>query len=92
MPKDISNGHPTGPVVRMGPNELSFSTVVAQKQIYNSSKNNRNTYFTKQGTVQEQAGNLLLVGKIIITIHDKELHKKLKKGIQPAFTPNALKD
>ncbi|KAJ6282208.1 cytochrome P450 [Bipolaris maydis] len=81
-----------GPVVRIGPNELSFSTVNAQKKIYNSSNNNINTYFTKQWTVQEQAENLLLVGTNIITTHDKELHRKLKRGIQPAFTPNALKD
>ncbi|KAF5844295.1 hypothetical protein GGP41_002780 [Bipolaris sorokiniana] len=50
------------------------------------------TYFTKQWTVQEQAENLLLVGTNIITTHDKKLHRKLKRGIQPAFNSNSLKD
>lgn len=42
--------------------------------------------------MQEQAENLLLVGTNIITTHDKKLHRKLKRGIQPAFNSNSLKD
>lgn len=79
----------TGPIVRIAPNELSFSTVDSLEIIYRGA-NPRNGLFTKRGTLQDIITNFILPGPNIITMHDRVAHRALKKRIEPAFTLKAL--
>ncbi|KAF9869991.1 benzoate 4-monooxygenase cytochrome P450 [Colletotrichum karsti] len=76
-----------GPVVRVGPNEVSFASLEAETAIYAKQEDGR---FSKDGTFLTLFSDLVLNAPTLITIPDPALHKKLHKVIQQAFTPQAL--
>ncbi|UQC90649.1 benzoate 4-monooxygenase cytochrome P450 [Colletotrichum lupini] len=76
-----------GPVVRVGPNEVSFASLEAETAIYAKQEDGR---FSKDGTFLTLFSDLVLNAPTLITIPDPTLHRKLHKVIQQAFTPQAL--
>ncbi|KAK1523968.1 benzoate 4-monooxygenase cytochrome P450 [Colletotrichum costaricense] len=76
-----------GPVVRVGPNEVSFASLEAETAIYAKQEDGR---FSKDGTFLTLFSDLVLNAPTLITIPDPALHRKLHKVIQQAFTPQAL--
>ncbi|KAK7721994.1 hypothetical protein SLS63_009274 [Diaporthe eres] len=78
-----------GPIVRIAPSEISFSTLEGLETIYHGATPKNGT-FSKQGTLQDIITNFILPGPNIITMHDRTTHRKLKGRIEPAFTPKAL--
>ncbi|KAF9873137.1 cytochrome P450 3A19 [Colletotrichum karsti] len=86
---DIEQVHAKyGPVVRIGPNELSFATEDALKTIHNPGPNGG--HFTKQGTIESLLAKLIWAAPNLLTTTDKTAHKRLRTALQPAFTAKAL--
>ncbi|KAF8250241.1 putative cytochrome P450, partial [Wilcoxina mikolae CBS 423.85] len=79
-----------GPVVRIGPNEVSFATIEAQTTIYGTRPGQAEDHFSKDGTFLTLFSDLVLNAPTLITIADPGLHKHLRKILQQAFTPQAL--
>ncbi|KAK2028334.1 cytochrome P450 3A19 [Colletotrichum zoysiae] len=77
-----------GPVVRIGPNELSFATEEALKNIHNPGPDSG--YFTKQGTIEALLGILIWAAPNLLTTTERTAHKRLRAALQPAFTAKAL--
>ena len=82
----------TGPVVRVGPNQLSFTSVEAQKIIYNAkpTDNGVNEPFDRSGSLQDAILLLLLKARHIGSPLSRAEHKKLRRRLLPGFTSNAL--
>ncbi|KAK2055849.1 putative cytochrome P450 [Colletotrichum caudatum] len=76
-----------GPVVRIGPNEVSFASLEAETAIYAKQEDGQ---FSKDGTFLTLFSDLVLNAPTLITIGDPGIHKRLHKVIQQAFTPQAL--
>ncbi|TID07058.1 Isotrichodermin C-15 hydroxylase [Colletotrichum higginsianum] len=86
---DIERVHAKyGPVVRIGPNELSFATEEALKTIHNPGPDSG--HFTKQGTIESLLAKLIWAAPNLLTTTDKTAHKRLRTALQPAFTAKAL--
>ncbi|XRM40956.1 hypothetical protein ABZX51_004260 [Aspergillus tubingensis] len=81
-----------GPVVRVGPNQLSFTSVEAQKIIYNAkpTDNGVNEPFDRSGSLQDAILLLLLKARHIGSPLSRAEHKKLRRRLLPGFTSNAL--
>ena len=81
-----------GPVVRVGPNQLSFATIEAQNTIYTFQPPNKGKgeYFSKEGTLQELFVGMAFSAPNLGTIRDRAQHKRLRKRVQPAFSSNAI--
>uniref|UniRef100_L7IPR2 Cytochrome P450 3A19 n=1 Tax=Pyricularia oryzae (strain P131) TaxID=1143193 RepID=L7IPR2_PYRO1 len=76
------------PVVRVGPNELSFATEDALKAIHNPPPGQ--PMFTKKGTIESLLASLIWSAPNLLSTHDKATHKRLRNALQPAFTAKAL--
>ncbi|KXH60674.1 cytochrome P450 3A19 [Colletotrichum nymphaeae SA-01] len=86
---DIEKVHAEyGPVVRIGPNELSFATEDALKTIHNPGPDGG--HFTKQGTIESLLAKLIWAAPNLLTTTDRTAHKRLRTALQPAFTAKAL--
>ncbi|KAL0769100.1 hypothetical protein CaCOL14_008408 [Colletotrichum acutatum] len=86
---DIERVHAEyGPVVRIGPNELSFATEDALKTIHNPGPDSG--HFTKQGTIESLLAKLIWAAPNLLTTTDRTAHKRLRTALQPAFTAKAL--
>ncbi|KAI6359389.1 hypothetical protein MCOR25_007083 [Pyricularia grisea] len=77
-----------GPVVRVGPNELSFATEEALKAIHNPPPSH--PIFTKNGTIESLLARLVWSAPNLLSTHDKATHKRLRNALQPAFTAKSL--
>ncbi|KAK1977923.1 cytochrome P450 3A19 [Colletotrichum cereale] len=77
-----------GPVVRIGPNELSFATQEAIMAIHNPGPDSG--HFTKQGTIESLLAKLIWAAPNLLTTTDRAAHKRLRSALQPAFTAKAL--
>ncbi|RAH61444.1 benzoate 4-monooxygenase cytochrome P450 [Aspergillus piperis CBS 112811] len=82
----------TGPIVRVGPNQLSFTSVEAQKIIYNAkpTDNGADEPFNRSGTLQDVILLLLLKARHIGSLSSRAEHKKIRRRLLPGFTSNAL--
>lgn len=73
-------------MVRVSPNELSFSSEQALKDIHMT----KAADFTKKGTSEELIFKLIFAAPNLLTTHDPVEHKALRDALQPAFTTKAL--
>ncbi|EAW16200.1 cytochrome P450 [Aspergillus fischeri NRRL 181] len=82
----------TGPIVRVGPNQLSFATVEAQKMIYNAKPTHTGSdeLFGRDGTLQDVLLSMILGAANIGSLSNRAEHKKMRKRLQPGFTSKAL--
>lgn len=82
----------TGPIVRVGPNQLSFATVEAQKMIYNAKPTHTGSdeLFGREGTLQDVLLSMILGAANIGSLSNRAEHKKMRKRLQPGFTSKAL--
>ncbi|KAF4219234.1 hypothetical protein CNMCM6805_006955 [Aspergillus fumigatiaffinis] len=82
----------TGPVIRVGPNQLSFATVEAQKMIYNAKPTHTGSdeLFGRDGTLQDVLLSMILGAANIGSLSNRAEHKKMRKRLQPGFTSKAL--
>ncbi|PVI03628.1 benzoate 4-monooxygenase cytochrome P450 [Periconia macrospinosa] len=87
QPKHILSMHRKyGPVVRIAPNELSFNTAQAWKDIYNYSSGNPpfvKSKFYEGGTFADQCGS-------IVSERDPEEHGRMRKLLSHAFSQRSL--
>ncbi|GAQ03172.1 isotrichodermin C-15 hydroxylase [Aspergillus lentulus] len=92
QPADMPAGHNTGPVVRVGPNQLSFASVEAQKMIYNAKPTHTGSdeLFGRDGTLQDVLLSMILGAANIGSLSNRAEHKKMRKRLQPGFTSRAL--
>lgn len=82
-----------GPVVRVGPNELSFATQTSHSTIYNSPPGPNGENFSKDGTfIESLTNNVMFNTTTIITVTDLHKHKRLRKQLGAAFTTKAMLD
>lgn len=81
-----------GPIVRVGPNQLSFATVEAQKMIYNAKPTHTGSdeLFGREGTLQDVLLSMILGAANIGSLSNRAEHKKMRKRLQPGFTSKAL--
>ena len=81
-----------GPVVRVGPNQLSFATIEAQKMIYNAKPTNNGSdeHFGRDGTLQDVLLSMILGAPNIGSLSNRAEHKKMRKRLLPGFTSNAI--
>ncbi|KAK7403409.1 hypothetical protein QQX98_010822 [Neonectria punicea] len=79
-----------GPVVRIAPNELSFSSERALRDIHNPGPDGHN--FTKRGTSEDLILRLVFGARNILLVDEGEAHKRLRGALQPAFTAKAMRD
>ncbi|KAL2850177.1 cytochrome P450 [Aspergillus pseudoustus] len=90
---DLAELHKSyGPVVRVGPNQLSFATIEAQKTVYNAkpTHNGSDEYFGRDGTLQDVMLSMILEAPNIGSLSNRAEHKKMRKRLLPGFTSNAL--
>jgi hypothetical protein len=82
----------TGPAIRVGPNQLSFATVEAQKMIYNAKPTHTGSdeLFGRDGTLQDVLLSMILGAANIGSLSNRAEHKKMRKRLQPGFTSKAL--
>lgn len=80
-----------GPVVRVGPNQLSFTSIEIQKMIYNSkpAPTDPDTYFRKDGTMH-LLFSMITKAANLGTIANHSEHRRLRRRLHPAFTLNAV--
>ncbi|KAJ6020049.1 hypothetical protein N7499_003344 [Penicillium canescens] len=78
-----------GTVVRIAPNELSFSTLEAQNEIYSKQEEGG---FSKKATFIDFLTGLLFAdpSPTLLTVSDLDMHKKLRRTVEQAFTPSSL--
>ncbi|KAG5659883.1 hypothetical protein KAF25_003405 [Fusarium avenaceum] len=79
-----------GPVVRIAPNELSFSSERALREIHNPGPDGH--HYTKRGTSEDLILRIVFNAKNILIVDEGEAHKKLRGALQPAFTAKAMRD
>lgn len=76
-----------GDIVRIGPNELSFSHPQSIKDIYSQANINHPDFFTKFVTFYKQSD----VGGSIGTEVDPYIHQRVRKVLAPGFSSSALR-
>lgn len=81
-----------GPVVRTGPNEISFTSPEAHDTIYRIpfTKSKTGHYFSKDGTLQDGIANLIFQAPTIGNEGNRIMHRQLRNRMTPAFTTNAV--
>lgn len=77
----------SGDVVRIAPNELSFSHPDSIKDIYGQVNINHPKFFPKSRTFYQQTD----VGRSVGTEVDPVIHQKIRKLLAPGFSASALK-
>ncbi|KAF2677430.1 benzoate 4-monooxygenase cytochrome P450 [Lentithecium fluviatile CBS 122367] len=77
-----------GPVVRTAPNELSFSTPEAWRDIYGQ----RNGHQTFTKTAFYDGGSFANQASSIVTERDPSKHRNMRKYLANAFSDRSLKD
>ncbi|KAG5818898.1 hypothetical protein H9Q74_001615 [Fusarium xylarioides] len=82
--------HIKGPVVRIAPNELSFSSERALRDIHNPGPDGH--HYTKRGTSEDLILRVVFDSMNILLVDEGEAHKRLRGALQPAFTAKALRD
>lgn len=75
-----------GPIIRTGPNEVSFATVDSLETIYHG-HNPRTGHFLK---AHQEPFHVVLPGPSIFTAHEASDHRKMRKKIEPIFSARAL--
>lgn len=75
-----------GPIVRTGPNEISFATVDSLETIYHG-HTPKTGHFLK---AHQEPFHLALPGPSIFTAHEVSDHRKMRKKIEPVFSARAL--
>ncbi|KAL4902034.1 hypothetical protein BDW74DRAFT_169779 [Aspergillus multicolor] len=80
-----------GPVVRVGPNQLSFSSIESHRMIYNSKpvSTGPDTYFLKAGTMHLLFSMITKTANLG-TIANHSEHRTLRKHLHSAFTLSAV--
>ncbi|KAL5340869.1 cytochrome P450 [Aspergillus crustosus] len=78
-----------GPVVRVGPKQLSFATIDAQKRIFHSTRGSHDS-FTKEGTLQDMILATVLDAPNVGTLTDPVRHRQLRNRLLAGFTPKAV--
>ncbi|KAF6842698.1 sterigmatocystin biosynthesis P450 monooxygenase stcF-like protein 3 [Colletotrichum musicola] len=78
-----------GRVVRIAPNELSFSSERAMRDVHNPVVPDA---FTKKGTSEDLILRLVFSSTNLLTVDDEESHKRLRSALQPAFTAKAIRE
>ncbi|PYI35377.1 cytochrome P450 [Aspergillus indologenus CBS 114.80] len=73
-----------GPVVRIGPSELSYTSAAAWQDIYGRRKG------SPQMPRDRAFFNKMLVDSGTITMADDDNHARLRRSLAPAFSPKAL--
>jgi cytochrome P450 len=84
----LSSG--AGPVVRIAPNELSFSSERALRDIHNPGPDGH--HYTKRGTSEDLVLRFVFGAKNMLLVDEGEAHKRLRVALQPAFTAKAMRD
>ncbi|CAF3624880.1 unnamed protein product [Fusarium graminearum] len=82
--------HKYGHVVRIAPNELSFSSERALRDIHNPGPDNH--HYTKRGTSEDLILRFVFGANNILLVDEGEDHKRLRGALQPAFTAKAMRD
>ncbi|MCJ1379675.1 hypothetical protein MMC17_002777 [Xylographa soralifera] len=77
-----------GPIVRTAPNELSFIDASAWDTIYNQRSNGRGVYRKNYDSFSETKNHFTHS----IFIADDESHQRMRKVLNYAFSPQALRD
>lgn len=77
-------------MVRVAPNELSFATERALKDIHNPGPKGEN--FTKKGTSEDLILRLVFSATNLLTVDENDAHKSLRAVLQPAFTAKAMRE
>ncbi|KAK0642551.1 Cytochrome P450 monooxygenase rdc4 [Lasiodiplodia hormozganensis] len=78
--------HPNSPVVRLGPNKLSFITPQAWRDIYGAGSTTaagKSNPKDRMHYIEEKYG--------ILAIHDDERHARVRRIFAPAFSDRALR-
>jgi cytochrome P450 len=79
----------SGTAVRIAPNEVSFATLEAQNEIYSKQEEGG---FSKKATFIDFLTGLLFADSTptLLTVSDLDMHKKLRRTVEQAFTPSSL--
>ncbi|KAF9870881.1 hypothetical protein CkaCkLH20_11553 [Colletotrichum karsti] len=80
-----------GPVVRIAPDELSFTSSAAWKKIYGQRSPEFSKCFDGRGIAGPGATNPAVRNGGIVTA-DQEPHARLRKAVLPAFSERALRE
>lgn len=76
-------------MVRIAPNELSFSSEKAMRDVHYPVLSDA---FTKKGTSEDLILRLVFSSTNLLTVDDEESHKRLRSALQPAFTAKAIRE
>ncbi|TEA14667.1 Cytochrome P450 monooxygenase alt3 [Colletotrichum sidae] len=80
-----------GPVVRIAPDELSYTSSAAWKKIYGQRSPEFSKCFDGRGIAGPSVNNPEIRNKGIVTA-DTEPHARLRKAVLPAFSERALRE
>ncbi|KAF6824932.1 l-ascorbate oxidase [Colletotrichum musicola] len=80
-----------GPVVRIAPDELSYTSSVAWKKIYGQRSPEFSKCFDGRGIAGPSVSNPAVRNGGIVTA-DQEPHARLRKAVLPAFSERALRE
>jgi len=80
-----------GPVVRVGPNELSFIKFEAHNTIYREpfDKSSTSKYFSKEGTIQDAVAQWVFQETTLGNELDRDKHRRLRQRMAPVFSMSA---
>ncbi|KAF9768586.1 hypothetical protein IL306_014077 [Fusarium sp. DS 682] len=76
--------------VRVAPNELSFSSERALRDIHNPGPDGH--HITKRDTSEDLILRFVFATKNMLIVDEGEAHKRLRGALQPAFTAKAMRD
>ena len=77
-----------GPLVRIGPNHVSFSDASLIPKVYSITSKFYKSDFYKMFDIKTGAGHT----PTVFSVRDEKLHKDLKRPIAPAYNLSSLKE